>query len=261
LAAVDRDRAGTGDRVDQFADVQGIPASFGGEPAQPFAWASTDRVHDHVDDLVVRQAGQDDLSVGGAPQSGEIVTSGRRPGQPGDQQRLTVRRAEQPAQGAHRGRIGPVQIVDDQQHRACLAHVGDQRQHAGCGRSDAAYLISRDRGSPQPLGDLGMSVGVAAQRSVRCERVKQREQGKCLAQLLAVAPEDLTTEAHRLGPCDPHQFRLADTWLALDHDRPATALGKIRDEALHLNDERMSTHAGSRVHRVGHEHQPIAMRR
>ena len=111
-----------GERADQLADVPRIAARGGDQLQQPRGrWYPDQPLHQRGD-LGLRQRTEcqrlGDQRVERGQQGTQCLVARHRPVRGDDDQGEPVDRAAQPAERHQAGRVDPVQVVDDQQHRS-----------------------------------------------------------------------------------------------------------------------------------------------
>jgi hypothetical protein len=252
LTFLDPEGAPPDECVDQLGQVQRVAGGAGRELEQARTRCTAGRSTDQLGDLVVGQAVQAHASrwVHRTAQRGEILPAGHRPGRPYQQQRHLPHQAGQPAPRHDGGRVGVLEIVDDQQDRRCRAQVVDQSQQPlGRGGHDVDPVARCGVGLEHLLDLRATDTG---RRYPRIERVEQGQQRERLAQLVTRAPEDLAPRGggfpgRRLG-----ERGLADPRLALDQDRSATPRREVAHPPSHGVQVALSADKGDSEKRLKH---------
>ena len=152
-----------------------------------------------------------------------------------DGQPLPVQHPAQERDQVTGGAVGPVQVLEDQQHRAGLGQLGEQAEH----RPEQLLLRQPGRVAARRLGAAGVgqqpgqhrpggqrvTQRAAGQRAGRRvpQRVGERQVRDGVRQLRAAAGEHREAAVPGLGRQLGHQAGLADPGIAADqrHDRAA----------------------------------------
>ena len=205
-----------GQRGDQLGDVERVARRPVGEPQQVAVRLAAGQGGYQVGHRRPGEPGE--LEPGGvahhSPQRQQVIPLGHRAHHPDQQQRHLPRRPRQPSPQGDAGRVGPLQVVDDQDGRLRRALLGHQGQQLlGQRRRDVRAAVGGDLTAQEPddRGPPRIRGGFAYPQPVQ-----ERQQRQRLAQLVTGPPEHLAASLWRSRHRRPHQRGLADARLALD---------------------------------------------
>ncbi len=235
-----RDAARPGQRGQHLGEVERVASRAVGQLQQPRVRPAAGQRADELGHGRLGERAELDATraVDRAPQGQEVLALRYRAGEADEQQRHLPRGSREPDPQPEAGRVGPVQVVDDQGHRLDVGLVDDQGDELlGEERGDVGAAVGGDL-APQQAGDRGPP-GVG-RRGPDLERVEERVQRELLAEFVPGPPEDRAARRRavvggrvRLEPRGGGRERgadeggLADAGLALDEQGVAAASGEI----------------------------------
>ncbi len=223
----DGQTAAASQRGDKLGEVERVARRPVGEPQQAGVRLAAGQDGDQFADRGLGEPGElvPDGVARRPPQRQHVLPLRHGPHHPDQEQRQARSRPRQPSPQGNAGRVGPLQVVDDQDGRPHRALLGDQRQqllrqHRGHVRApvgaDLAAQEPDDRVTP------GIGRGLAYPQPV-----EERQQRERLAELVAGAPEHLAAGLRRLRRRRADQRGLADARFALDEHRTAAPPGRL----------------------------------
>ena len=211
-----------GQRGHQLGEVERVARRAVGQPQQIRVRFAARQGRDQVHRGRVGERGQlEPVRVRyPPPQRQQVLAQGDRAHHPDQEQRHLPRRPGQPSPQGDADRVGPLQVVDDQDGRPGRALLGHQGQQLlGQGRRDVRAAVGRDLTAQHPhdRGPAGIRAGLTHPQAVQ-----ERHQRQGLTQFVTGAPEDLAAGVWRSRDHRPHQCGLTNARFALDQHR-ATA--------------------------------------
>ena len=116
------------ERVDQLSKIQRIAGCAPGELEQSAVRPAAGQGSDHLGHCRAGQPGELEviLVAGRLSQGEQVVAAGYRSHHPDEQERQMAGCQGQPLPQGDAGRVGPLQIVDDQDNRAGRGFLRDQ---------------------------------------------------------------------------------------------------------------------------------------
>ena len=160
-----------------------------------------------------------------AVQREQVIPVRDRARRPDEQQRSLARRLRQPAPERDARRVGPLQVIDDQDDRPHGAFFRDEREQLlGQSRGHVRAPVGGDLAAEQPDDRATPCVD---RRFADLKRVKERQERQRRAELVTGAPEDLAPGIGRGRHSGVHERRLANARFAFDQHRGTAPSGGL----------------------------------